>query len=89
MKSRFSSGTGNLPQEALMNNAVISDLTVDELRNLIREVVAQTLLELLGDPDEGLELREEIQDRLHRSLAATPVESTSAQAVAAKLGLEW
>jgi hypothetical protein len=72
-----------------MNNAVISDLTVDELRNLIREVVAQTLLELLGDPDEGLELREEIQDRLHRSLAATPVESTSAQAVAAKLGLEW
>jgi hypothetical protein len=89
MKSRFSSGTGKLPQEALMNNAVISDPTVDELRNLIREVVAQTLLELLGDPDEGLELREEIQDRLHRSLAATPVESTSAQAVAAKLGLEW
>ncbi len=69
----------------------VADLTVDELKNLIREVVTQTILELLGDPDEGLGLRDEIKERLHRSLAATQAggETQPAQAVAAKLGLKW
>jgi hypothetical protein len=40
----------------------VADLTVDELRDLIKEVVTQTILEIFGDPDEGLELREEIKD---------------------------
>lgn len=69
----------------------VADLTVDELRNLIKEVVTQTILELFDDPDEGLELHAEIQERLRRSLAATSVggETRPAQEVAAKLGLEW
>ena len=69
----------------------VADLTVDELRSLIKEVVTQTILEIFGDPDEGLELREEIKDRLRRSLAATQAggETRPAQEVAAKLGLEW
>lgn len=69
----------------------VADLTVDELRSLIREVVTQTILEILGDPDEGLELREEIKARLRRSLATTQAggETKSAQEVADKLGLEW
>jgi hypothetical protein len=69
----------------------VADLTVDELRNLIKEVVTQTILEIFGDPDEGLELRDEIQERLRRSLAVTPAggETRPAQEVAAKLGLEW
>jgi hypothetical protein len=69
----------------------VADLTVDELRNLIKEVVTQTILEMFGDPDEGLELRDEIQERLRRSLAAAPAggETRPAQEVAAKLGLEW
>jgi hypothetical protein len=69
----------------------VADLTVDELKNLIKEVVTQTILELLGDPDEGLELRDEIKERLRRSLAATQAggETRPVQVVAAKLGLEW
>lgn len=69
----------------------VADLTVEELRELIKEVVTQTMLEMLGDPDEGLALREDIQERLHRSLtqAQTTGETRSAQDVAAKLGLEW
>ncbi len=31
---------------------------VDELRELIRSEVEQTVLNVLGDPDEGLELHE-------------------------------
>ncbi|NJN92923.1 MAG: hypothetical protein HC875_01945 [Anaerolineales bacterium] len=74
-----------------MTYSNVADLTVDELKNLIREVVSQTILEIFGDPDEGLELQDEIKDRLHRSLAATQTGAklTSAQDVAAKLGLEW
>ncbi len=69
----------------------VADLTVDEFRNLIKEVVTQTILEIFGDPDEGLELREEIKERLHRSLAKTEAtsETRPAEDVAAKLGIEW
>ena len=66
----------------------ISDLTVDEFRNLIREVVTETLLDLFDDPDEGLELREEIADRLRQSITATQ-KRRPVQDIAAKLGLEW
>ena len=74
-----------------MTYSNISDLTVDELRNLIKDVVTQTILEMFGDPDGELDLREDIQDRLRRSLAATQTDgqTTPAQDVAAKLGLEW
>lgn len=74
-----------------MANSKVADLSVDELRDLIKEVVAQTILEIFGDPDEGLELREEIKERLHRSLTAiqTNGQTQSAEDVATKLGLEW
>ena len=74
-----------------MAYSTIADLTVDEFRGLIKEVVSQTLLELLGDPDEGLELQEEIKARLQKA-SITPMPKTKlvlAQNVAAKLGLEW
>jgi hypothetical protein len=69
----------------------VADLTVDELKSLIKETVTQTILELFGDPDEGLELQEAIQERLRGLLAATQPggKTTPAQEVAAKLGLEW
>ena len=74
-----------------MAHSNVADLTVDEFRNLIREVVTQTLVEIFGDPDEGLELREEIKERLYRSLANTESngETRPAQEVATRLGLEW
>jgi hypothetical protein len=45
----------------------VNDLTVDELRNLLREVVEEVVEEKLGllnDPDEGLELRQEVVESL-------------------------
>ncbi len=46
----------------------VKDLTVKEFRELIGEVVEEKILELVGDPDEGLELRPEIRKRLLKSL---------------------
>lgn len=74
-----------------MSGARVVDLSVEELRDLIREVVSQTIAEMLSDPDEGLELRDELRDSLQRSLALVQsgAETTPAESVAAKLGLKW
>jgi hypothetical protein len=74
-----------------MTQPTVADLTVDELRKLIREVVIQTLLEMFGDPDEGLELSDEFVLELQRSLAADEARSKTipAHEVAARLGLTW
>ena len=48
----------------------VAELTVDELKQIIEEAVEQKLSEMLGDPDEGLELCEEIKVRLRHSLEA-------------------
>jgi len=53
-----------------MTQTKVADLTVDELKGLIKEVVTQALSEVLSDPDEGLELRPEAADQLRRSLTA-------------------
>lgn len=68
----------------------VGELTVDELKQIIQEAVGQKLSEMLGDPDEGLELREEVEDRLRRSLVAERhgARGIPAQEVAAQLGLE-
>lgn len=42
----------------------VEDLTIDELEHLIE----QKILEVLGDPDSGLELREEFKQELERRL---------------------
>jgi len=69
----------------------VADLTIDEFRNLIKEVVTQTILEIFNKPDEGLELHDDIKERLHHSLAVMPEdrEVRSAADVAAKFGVEW
>jgi len=50
-------------------STTVAELTVDELKHIIQEAMEQKLAEMLGDPDEGLELRPEIEQRLRRSLA--------------------
>jgi len=40
------------------------------LREMIEPIIEQKLLELLGDPDEGLPLRETIRNRLLRQKEA-------------------
>ena len=69
----------------------VADLTIDEFRDLVRAIVIQTLSEILDDPDEGLELRDDFAEELQGSLAAvdTGGKTVSAQKVAEKLGLIW
>ena len=69
----------------------VADLTIDEFRNLVRAVVIQTLSEMLDNPDEELELRDDFNEELLGSLAAieTGSKTTSTQKVAEKLGLTW
>ena len=44
----------------------VADLTIDEFRELVQEVVIQTLSEMMIDPDEGLELRDDFVEELKR-----------------------
>ena len=69
----------------------VADLTIDEFRDLTWAVVIQTLSEMLGDPDEGLELRDDFAEELLGSLAAVEAggKTVSVQQVAEKLGLTW
>lgn len=48
----------------------VTDLTIDELKELIREAVDEKFKEILFDPDSGLELRDEVEQRLKASLAS-------------------
>jgi len=69
----------------------VKELTVEEFKILIQETIEQKLEEITGDPDVGLELREEIKERLRSSLAAVqggekgiPIDQVARQA-----GLDW
>lgn len=48
----------------------VAQMTKDELREMIETIIEQKLLELIGDPDEGLPLRETIRNRLLRQKEA-------------------
>lgn len=50
--------------------ANVGQLSTDELREIIGSVVEQKLKEILGDPDEGFEMRSEVQSRLLRQKKA-------------------
>lgn len=50
--------------------ANVGQLSTDELKEIIGSVVEQKLKEILGDPDEGLEMRTEVQNRLLRQKKA-------------------
>ncbi len=69
----------------------VKELSVEQLKALIQEAVEEKLQEILGDPDQGLELREDIKDRLRRSLAAVEggEEGLPIGQVAKEVGLEW
>lgn len=69
----------------------LKELTVEQLKALIENTVEAKLQEYLGDPDEGLELREEIKARLRDSLAAVErgEKGIPMEQVAKKLRLDW
>ena len=57
-----------------MASSTVAQMTQSELKEMLEAVVETTveekLLEILGDPDEGLELREAVLDRLIRQRQA-------------------
>ena len=48
----------------------VADMTAAELRKLVSSVVEEKLLQLLGDPDQGLILRQDVRKRLLRQKRA-------------------
>lgn len=58
----------------------VSELSVEELRSLVQEVVEEKLRELLGDPDQGLELQDKLKERLRHSPPARPPVITAEKA---------
>ena len=68
----------------------VSELTIEELRDLIYEAIETKLKETLGDPDWNLELREDVKERLQHSMEAVEGGGTgiSMDDVAARIGLE-
>jgi hypothetical protein len=71
--------------------STLGELSIEGLRALIDELVEQKLLELLGDPDEGLTARAEVRQRLLKSLSQShsPAKAVPAHEVARHLGLDW
>jgi len=69
----------------------VAELSVDELRALIREVVTQTLEDVLRDPDEGMSLLPEAENALRYSLqmAGQGGKTVRAESAAERLGLKW
>ncbi len=69
----------------------VSQLTLPQLRALIENTVERKIVELFGDPDEGLELKPQVKARLRRSLAAVKrgERGIPAKQVAKELGLKW
>jgi len=65
----------------------LSDLTLEELKELVKGIVDDRLRELLGDPDLGMEMGEAVRARLKQSLASSA--RVTGEEVAGKLGLRW
>ena len=65
----------------------LSDLTLEEIKELVKGIVDDRLRELLGDPDLGMEMGEAIRARLKQSLASSA--RITGEEVAEKLGLRW
>ena len=69
--------------------ANVGQLSTDELREIIGSVVEQKLKEMLGDPDEGFEIRAEVQNRLlrQRKTVANGERGEELDKVAKRLGI--
>ena len=65
----------------------LSQLSPEQLKELVRGLVDDRLRELVGDPDLGLQLGDALRTRLKQSLTST--ERVSGDEIAEKLGLNW
>jgi hypothetical protein len=46
--------------------ATVAKMTTKEFKKMIGAVVEEKLLQMLGDPDQGLEIKKSLQNRLMR-----------------------
>ncbi|MCC5623364.1 hypothetical protein [Nostoc sp. CHAB 5715] len=69
----------------------VKDMTIEELKLLIQETVAETIQSLMVDPDEGKQIKPEVKQQLLDSLQRTQSgeRGISAKEVAKNLGLTW
>ena len=83
-------GGGEWTQGEDSMNGTVAQMTKEELREMIEASIEQKLLEILGDPDEGLEIRESVRDRLvsQREAVAAGERGQPFDAVVQQLGLE-
>ncbi len=51
-------------------SVTVAQMSKDEFKEMLETTVEQKLLELLGDPDEGLEIRKSVRERLLRQKKA-------------------
>ncbi len=65
----------------------VADLTVAELRQLIRETVAEVVEELLDDAEDGLEMKPEFVAEMERRLASDEP-TIPAEEVYRRMGLD-
>jgi hypothetical protein len=74
-------------------NSTVAQMTQAEFKEMLEAVVETTveqkLLEMLGDPDEGLEVREAVRERLlhQRQAVASGQHGQSLEDVVQELGL--
>ncbi len=47
----------------------IAEMTAPELREIVGKLIEEKLIELFGDPDQGLELQDSLRERLLRQKA--------------------
>lgn len=68
----------------------VAQMSKDELREMIEASVERKLLEILGDPDEGLEIRKSVRERLLRQKQAVAAGERGQpfEDVVSQLGLE-
>ena len=71
-------------------STTVARMTKNELQEMIGTVVEEKLIELFGDPDEGLVLRESLRKRLRRQKAAVArgKRGVPLEQVVSRLGLE-
>ena len=69
----------------------VKELSVEQLIALIQEAVEEKLQEILGDPDQGMELKEDIKERLKQSLSAVErgERGIPISQVVKETGLKW
>jgi hypothetical protein len=67
----------------------VAEMTPEELKEMLGELIEAKLTEVLGDPDEALELRETLRERLElqRSAVERGERGESFDDVARRLGL--